>query len=164
MQGSGYVNDSYLEGDVDFILGSGAVFFRNTELKALTSGGYYVQSRNGQTGKGYVFVGCKLTAAEGVNNVWLARVDPGVFPYSQVVWINSQMGPHIQPAAWLLNNATSSATVQFWESNTRDLSGAPVNVTQRAPFSRQLAPAEALQWADPAFVLGWTPRTLSAGR
>jgi hypothetical protein len=30
-------------------------------------------------------------------------------------------------------------------------------VSRRAPFSRQLTDAEATQWSDPTFVLGWTP-------
>jgi hypothetical protein len=30
-------------------------------------------------------------------------------------------------------------------------------VSGRAPFSRQLTAAEANQWSDPAFVLGFTP-------
>jgi hypothetical protein len=85
-----------------------------------------------------------------------------VFPYSQVVYINTAMGAHIIPAGWLLNNATTAPNVQFWEYKSTDATGAALNVSQRAPFSRQLSAAEAAQWSDPAFVLGgWSPLTLN---
>jgi pectin methylesterase-like acyl-CoA thioesterase len=161
LQGSGFVTNSYIEGDVDFMWGSGAVFFQNTELKAVTSGGYYTQIRNGQGQNGNVYLNCKLTAAAGVTGMYLGRIDPTVFPYSQVVYLNSAMGSHIVPAGWLLNNATTAPNVQFWEYQSTDANGAPLDVSQRASFSRQLSAAEAARWSDPSFVLGgWSPVTL----
>jgi pectin methylesterase-like acyl-CoA thioesterase len=158
LQGTGFVTDSYIEGDVDFMWGSGAVYFRNSELKAVTAGGYYTQIRNGQGQNGNVYVNCRLTAADGVTGMYLGRIDPTVFPYSQVVFINSAMGSQVLPAGWQLNNATTAPNVQFWEYKSTDLSGAALDVSQRATFSRQLSAAEAAQWSDPAFVLGgWTP-------
>ncbi len=159
LQGRGFVNDSYIEGDVDFMWGGGTVFFQNCELKAVTSNGYYTQIRNGQGVNGDVFVNCRLTRADdSITGSYLARIDPTVFPYSQVVYINTAMGPHIRPVGWLLNNAPDAPDVQFWEYHSTDLDGAPLDVSQRAPFSRQLSDAEAAQWSDPAFVLGgWVP-------
>jgi pectin methylesterase-like acyl-CoA thioesterase len=163
LTGTGFVTDSYIEGDVDFMWGNGAVFFQNTEMKAVSSGGYYTQIRNGQGQKGNVYVNCKLTSPAGVTGVYLGRIDPTVFPYSQVVYINSTMGPHIIPAGWLLNNSNTAPNVQFWEYKSTDLNGAPLDVSQRLNVSRQLSAAEATQWSDPAFVLGgWVPPTVSA--
>lgn len=157
----GFVTDSYIEGDVDFNWGVGTVFMQNTELKMLTSGGYFTQIRNVQGRNGYVFVNCKLTGAAGVTGGYLSRIDPNVFPFSQVVYINTTMDPAVViPAGWLLNNSTTAPNVQFWEYNSRAPNGSPVDVSQRAPFSRQLTAAEAAQWSDPSFVLGgWTPST-----
>lgn len=163
LQGTGLITDSYIEGDVDFMWGNGAVFLQYTELKALTAGGYYTQIRNGQGQNGYVFLKCNLTAASGVTGSYLARIDPTVFPYSQVVYIQSAMGSQIIPSGWLLNNATTAPNVQFWEYQSRDLSGASLDVSQRAAFSRQLSAAEATQWSDPGFALGgWVPYTVNA--
>jgi pectin methylesterase-like acyl-CoA thioesterase len=162
----GFVTDSYIEGDVDFVWGAGTVFFQNTELKMLSSGAYFTQIRNPQGRNGNVFVNCRLTGASGITNSYLTRIDPNVFPYSQVVFINTAMQPQVViPAGWLLNNATIAPNVQFWEYNSTDLSGAPLNVSGRAPFSRQLTSAEAAQWSNPSFVLGgWVPQTkLTAG-
>jgi pectin methylesterase-like acyl-CoA thioesterase len=156
----GFVTDSYIEGDVDFMWGTGAVFFQNCELKMLTSGGFYTQIRNVSGKNGNVYVNCRLTATPGVTGAWLARIDPTVFPFSQVVYINTQMGAQVIPAGWLLNNATMAPNVQFWEYNSTDQNGIPIDVSQRAPFSRQLSAAEAAQWSDPSFVLGgWVPST-----
>jgi pectin methylesterase-like acyl-CoA thioesterase len=163
LQGAGLVTDSYIEGDVDFMWGNGAVFFQNTELKAVSSSGYYTQIRNAQGQNGNVYVNCRLTAATGVTGSYLGRIDPTVYPYSQVVYINNAMGSHIIPVGWLLNNSNTAPNVQFWEYKSVDLNGAPVDVSQRLNVSRQISATVAAQWSDPAFVLGgWVPYTVNA--
>jgi pectin methylesterase-like acyl-CoA thioesterase len=164
MQGSGLMRDCYLEGDVDFTWGNGGAFFQDCEIRSLhrtvsSHTDILAQIRNPQGVHGNVYLRCRLTGpdlTEG-DSVFLARIDPNVFPFSQVVYIGCAMGPHIAPAGWQLNNATEAPTVQFWEHGSTDLSGAPLDVSGRAPFSRQLTDAEAAQWSDPAFVLGFTP-------
>jgi pectin methylesterase-like acyl-CoA thioesterase len=163
LQGAGMVTDSYIEGDVDFMWGSGAVYFQNSELRSVTSGGYYTQIRNGQGQNGNVYVNCRLTSTPGVSGDYLGRIDPTVFPYSQVVYLNCAMGSHIIPAGWQLNNASTAPNVQFWEYQSTDLNGAPLDVSQRLRDSRQITADEAAQWSDPAFVLGgWVPFTVNA--
>jgi pectin methylesterase-like acyl-CoA thioesterase/pectate lyase len=171
LQGTGFVTDSYIEGDVDFMWGAGAVFFQNSELKMLRSNAYYTQVRNGATVNGQVYVNCRLTAAPGVTGAYLTRIDPDDFPFSQVVLINTQMDAHVRPDAWRFDNPAHAVTaanypnIRFWEYNSRDLVGNLVDITQRHPISRQLGAAEAVQWSNPSFVLGgWTPQTtLTAG-
>lgn len=161
----GFVTDSYIEGDVDFVWGAGAVFFRNTELKMLRSDAFYNQARNGSGRNGYVFVNCKFTRAAGITGSYLNRIDPDDFPFSQVVLINTQMdGVRADP--WQFNgpsfavNATNYPNIRMWEYKSRDLNGTLVDVSQRAAISRQLNDAEAAQWSDPSFVLGgWAPQT-----
>ncbi len=163
LQGGGFVTDSYIEGDVDFMWGTGAVFLQNSEFKALTSGGYYTQIRNVQNQNGYVFVNDRLTGASGVTGMYLGRIDPTVFPYSQVLYINCAMGPQVIPAGWLLNNAMQAPNVQFAEYKSTDLNGAALDVSQRAAFSRQLTTSQAAQLSDPANVLGgWVPYTVNS--
>jgi pectin methylesterase-like acyl-CoA thioesterase len=159
MQGKGFVHDSYIEGDVDYMWGYGTVFFQGCELKAVTSNGYYTQIRNPEGTNGDVFVNCRLTRADdSITGSYLARIDPTVFPFSQVVYVKCAMGPHIRPDGWLLNNATDAPDVQFWEYRSTDLNHNPLDVSQRAPFSRQLTDEEAARWSDSAFVLdGWVP-------
>ena len=167
LQGAAFVNRSFIEGDVDFMWGTGGVFFERCELRArartiTTAADYHTQIRNTQTTHGNVYHRCRLTpdpdgAAIATYRAYLARIDPNVFPFSQVVYLNCAMGPHVLPAGWLLNNATAAPSVQFWEFGSTDLTGATLDVSQREPFSRQITAAEAAQWSDPQFVLGWTP-------
>jgi len=164
LQGSGFVRSSYLEGDVDFTWGNGTAFFQDCEIRALhrtvsSSTDIFAQIRNPQGTHGNVYLRCKLTGPNlvGSDTAFLARIDPTQFPFSQVVYLSCAMGPHIPAVGWMLNNATQAPSVQFWEHGSTDLSGNPLNVSGRAPFSRQLSSAEATQWSDPTFVLGFTP-------
>ena len=167
----GFVTDSYIEGDVDFVWGSGAVFFKNTELKMMlrqnNNAGVYAQFRNPQGRNGYVFVNCRLTRANAsVTNTQLHRIDPDDFPYSQMVLIDTVMDAHIRPDPWQFDNPTNAVNavnypnIRMWEYKSRDLNGNLVDVSQRHSISRQLTDAEATQWSDPSFVLGgWVPQT-----
>ena len=162
--GSAFITDSYIEGNTDFIWGTAAAYFQRCELKALdTAGqeGFYTQVRNGQNQIGFVFVDCQLTGEPTASRYYLGRIDPnaGNFPYSQAVYLNCAMGPHILPVGWQLNNATTSATVQDWEYQSTDLNGATLDVRARHASSKQLDAATAAQYRNPAFVLnGWAPQ------
>ena len=165
----GFVNESYIEGDIDFIWGAGAVYLRNSEIRVISSNAYYTQIRNGPGKNGNVFVNCRLSAVPGVTGAWLTRIDPDQFPYSQVVFIDTIMGAHIRPEGWrlddnardgFLNPLTQAGypNIRFWEYNSRDESGHPLDVSLRHPISRQLTPEEAAFWRNPANVLGgWVP-------
>ncbi len=162
--GALFVTDSFIEGDVDFMWGSGAGYFQRCELKMLSSGGFYTQVRNGQTGRGNVYVDCRLTAAEGVTGAYLARIDPRAdpaltsgWPYSQVVFLNCTMGAHVAREGWRLDNATSAPNVQFWEYRSTDVSGATLEVSGRLGDSRQINDTTAAQFRDPVFVVGFSP-------
>jgi pectin methylesterase-like acyl-CoA thioesterase len=166
LQGLGYVTNSFIEGDVDFTWGVGTVFWTHDQLES-DAAGYITQVRNPAGQNGYVFYADTLTAAPGVadGSVYLGRIDPTVYPYSQAVYIDTEMGAQINPAGWLLNNADCSAgaDLQFWEYGSTDLSGQPVDTSQRLPCSLQLTAAQAAQWSDPAFVLGgWVPASVNA--
>ncbi len=105
----GFVTDSYIEGDVDFMWGGGPVFFQNTELKMLRTDAFYIQSRNVSGRNGFVYVNCKFTRAAGINGSFLNRIDPDDFPFSQVVIINSQLDG-VRPDPWQFNNPTNAST------------------------------------------------------
>ena len=168
IQGLGYVANSYIQGDVDFTWGTGTVYWTHDVLKSMHAG-YVSQVRNPEGQKGYVFYDDTLIAAPGVadGSVYLGRIDPTVYPYSQSVFIDTKMGSQINPAGWLLNNADCSAGagLQFWEYGSRTLTGQPVDTSQRLSCSSQLTAAQAAQWSSPAFVLGgWVPGAGRGGR
>ena len=159
--GALFVTDSLIEGDVDFMWGGGAGFFQRCEIRSV-SAGYLAQVRNAETGRGNIYVDCRLTAAPGVTNVYLARIDPrpgvaNTWPFSEVVFLGCAMGSHIRPEGWLLNNATAAPDVRFWEAGSTDLEGNPLDVSRRLADSRRIDAVTAARFRDPEFVLGWTP-------
>ncbi|MGD6748310.1 pectinesterase family protein [Streptomyces sp. BH106] len=165
LQGRAFVTDSYVEGDVDFVWGTGGVFVQNSELKALDIG-YISQIRNDADGPGNVFVNTRLTRASSVpdGSVLLSRIDSR-FPTSQAVFIDTAMDRHIAPVGWGLTgfDCATAQGLRFWEYGSKDLAGAPVDTSARLACSRQLTAGEAGEWREPARLLdGWDPRTDSA--
>jgi pectin methylesterase-like acyl-CoA thioesterase len=160
LEGRVYVADSYVEGNVDFVWGQGTTYFERSEIKIVGRSGVIVQSRNGEGVPGYIFVDSRLTSDPGITNSTLARIDATVYPNSQVVFIDTQMGPHISPAGWTVTPAGTTATgaLQFFEFQSTDLQGQRLDVAQRHPASRQISAAEAARFRDRAAVLGgWDP-------
>jgi len=152
-----YATNVLIEGNVDFIWGTGAAYFVNSEIKTIGRKGYIVQARN-TTGYGYVFVDCKLTADSGITGNILARIDSGAYPSSHVAYINCQMSNAIAPEGWLLTAGSATSSLRFWEYKSVDASGNPINVSSRLAGSRQLSDSEAAMMRDPTVVLGgWQP-------
>ncbi|TWD75180.1 pectinesterase [Kribbella amoyensis] len=162
LQGKGFVTDSYVEGDVDFIWGTGGVFVQDSELKALHAG-YYNQVRNSDNGPGNVFVRVKLTRGPDApdDSVFLGRVELSRFPTSQVVFVDSAMDKHVKTAGFQVtspNDCAAAGQLRFWEYGSTDLAGQPLDTSGRLACSRQLSADEAAPLRDPAAVLsGWHP-------
>jgi len=159
--GSVYVVNSYLEGNVDFIWGTGPTYFDRCEIKTVGRAGAIVQARNGEGGYGYVFVDSKITSDAKVTGQVLARIDATVYPSSNVAFLNCQMSSGIAAKGWTITPAGTSATGQlrFWEYQSTDASGALLNVSGRDPASKQLSTSQAASLRDKATVLdGWNPQ------
>ncbi len=88
INGQAYVNDSYIEGDVDFMWGIGPVFFENCECKAVNKNAYYTQIRNTSANHGYVYDHCLFEGSPEVSGAVLSRIDATRFPASEVVMLN----------------------------------------------------------------------------
>ncbi len=160
LSGRAYATNCFIEGDVDFIWGYGAAFFERCEIRAVHDG-YYLQSRNAAGNPGYVFAGCKLTAAPEVKKNWLARIEADRFPASHVTFIRCAMGAHIPAAGWLVTG-TNTGALRFEEFTTTDLAGNKLDISQRHAASKQLSAGEAAAQSDAAKVLagrdGWNPK------
>lgn len=128
-----YYEDCYIEGTVDFIFGWSTAVFNRCTIHSKRAG--YVTAPSTLQGRpyGYVFHDCKLTAAEGVRNVYLSRPWR---PYAQAVFIRCDLGGHILPAGWHnWNKPEAEKTVCYAEYESR---GEGANPKARAAFSRQL--------------------------
>lgn len=151
-----YANDCYVEGNVDYVWGTGAVFFQGCEFRTVGRTGVLVQARNAANAYGYVFVDCKLTADGASPNNILARIDASVYPASHVAFIDCEMNS-VAPAGWTVTGGGSSA-LRFWEYGSKDGAGRPVSTSGRLAGSSRISSAEAAMMRDPSVVLnGWMP-------
>ncbi len=153
-----YAKNCYIEGNVDFIWGTGAAYFDSCEIKTVVRSGYNVQARNAAGAYGYVFVDSKLTSDPGITGSTLGRIDASVYPGSQVAYVNCQMGSHISPAGWTITGGFASSSLRFWEYQSTDLSGNRLDTSQRIAGSSQINASQAAALRDPTMVLGgWQP-------
>jgi hypothetical protein len=163
LDGQVYLADSLIKGNVDFIWGTGTAYFDRCEIRTVARAGYNVQARNSAATYGYVFVDCKLTAdSAAITGHYLARTnfsDPSGAPACHVAYVNCQMGSHIDPKGWLVAvSGVDNSQVRFWEYQSRDLAGAPLDVSQRISASQQIDEATAAAMRDVTVVLGgWNP-------
>ncbi|MBC7948802.1 MAG: pectin esterase [Chitinophagaceae bacterium] len=133
-----YYVDCYIEGTTDFIFGEATAVFMNCELRSLTNS--FITAASTRPGKayGFVFIHCKLLAAEGVNKVYLGRPWR---PFAKTVFISTEMGNHIVPAGWdNWKNPENEKTVLYAEYGS---SGPGANNTGRAKWTKQLSPKQA---------------------
>lgn len=172
INGQAYLTNCYIEGDVDFMWGTGPCFFEDCTAHALRSDAYFTQIRNPATNHGYAFLRCTFEGSSGVTGNYFSRIAPGRFPASEVVLLDCVLGAAVAPVGWLLEknpNAPDApidpAQVHFWEYKSHTEAGAAIDVSQRLPASRQLKqPDDAAlirDYSNPAFFLGhnWNPKS-----
>ena len=80
INGQAYVSDCSIEGDVDFMWGTGPCFFEFCTARSLRSNAYYTQIRNPATHHGYVYKNCTFGGSPGVTGNFLSRIAPAQLP------------------------------------------------------------------------------------
>ena len=164
--GRQYFKDSYIEGRVDFIYGSGTAVFDECQIHSKNGG--YITAANTPQEKPYglVFLGCTLT---GDPAPWLdptskegRKPDDRTFlgrpwrPYAQVAFINCKMGDHIRAEGWNnWRNPENEKTARYVEFGSQTLDGAPRDLSGRASWAKILTPEEAAKYTIPN-ILGGT--------
>jgi pectin methylesterase-like acyl-CoA thioesterase len=153
-----YAKNCLIAGNVDFVWGTGAAYFDGCEIRTIGRAGANVQARNTAAGYGYVFVGCQLTSDPGITGDVLGRIDASAFPASHVAYVGCQLGSHISAAGWTITNGADTSMLRFWEYQSTDPAGNPIDVSHRAAGSTQISAAQATMMRDPTVVLGgWQP-------
>ena len=166
-----YIQDNHIQGDTDYIWGSGTLYATNCELMAVTSQSHLTQPHTPQHSNGFAFVDCQIIRANsGVNNSDLGR-DAGAsgsvanYPYGQVAYINCAMDPNlIIPAGWILGSGTTqgatTANLRFWEYQSVDLDGNLVPTNSRVPWSVELDGDTATNQVQNVthWLYGWSPQ------
>ena len=155
LKGYNWFYRSLVAGNVDFIWGSSnAALFEESEIRSLGdssnagNGGYLVQARVANaTDKGFVFLNSNLTQGIGQTGnsiptgaTYLARSPGGTLTWDNVVFINTRMDTHINPAGWAgsgvngqpaPNPGTPTATSGWREFATMDTSGNSISLASR---------------------------------
>ncbi|WP_324757124.1 pectinesterase family protein [Sphingobacterium thalpophilum] len=150
------LENCYIEGSVDFIFGGSTTLFSKCQVHSNRTGGYITAaSTPAEQQYGYVFVDCKLTAANNISEVWLGRPWR---PYAKVVFLTSEMGKHIRALGWHnWGNAENEKTAYYAEYKS---SGEGAHIYSRVSWSHQLTDAEAERYTKEKVLDGWEPAFL----
>jgi len=161
-----YFSDCYVEGNVDFIFGDGKAVLDHCEIHSTPHHGGYItaQSKHFPTqDSGFVLNRCTLTGDKAeTGDVFLGRPWR---PYATVVYLNTEMGEHIDPAGWSEwhpGETQRLETAFFAEYGSKGPGAGPAG---REPHAQSLTAEQAKQFLPAAFLRGkdnWTPATLRA--
>jgi pectin methylesterase-like acyl-CoA thioesterase len=159
--GRQYYADCYIEGHVDFIFGDAKAVFDRCEIRSIphAAGGFLTAQSNTKPGQdaGYVFNHCKLTAEDGVTNIYLGRPWRD---YATVIFLNTEMGGHIMPAGWFEWKSAPTPRLPMATYAEFDSTGPGANPKEREPYSKQLTAEEAKKYETKAYLAGsdgWDP-------
>ena len=164
VNGQTYFKDCCIRGDVDFMWGNGPCFLEDCQCVSVRAKAYYTQIRSTAATHGYVYSRCTFSGAPEVTGMALARIDGSVYPNSEVVLLDCVLTGAVGPVGWVLTGNPAAPNIHYWEFNSRDAAGQPVDVSGRLPISRQLKlPDDAeliANYRNPVWVLGnaWDPR------
>jgi len=153
-----YIVDSTILGGGDTILSRGTTFCERCTIKSRS---VLMWPRNREGIHGNVFkdstfigTGTPTTIARSPKN------DAFTYPHAEVVLLNTTL-ENIAPEGW--SDADKGGNVRFWEYNSRNRDGSPVDVSKRVAWSRQLDKVKDAKliadYSKPEFVLaGWKPK------
>lgn len=127
----------YIEGTTDFIFGPSTALFENCVIYSKRNSYITAASTPKDVEFGYVFKNCKLTAALGVDKVYLGRPWR---PYAATAFIHCEMGGHILPEGWHnWNHTDNELTARYAEYGSKGLGANP---GKRVRWSKQLTEKE----------------------
>lgn len=137
-----FYENCYIEGTTDFIFGEATAVFQNCEIKSLKDSYITAAATTPNQEYGFVFLNCKLTAAEGVSKVYLGRPWR---PFAKTVFIETNLSNHISPEGWDpwhgdVMFPDKEKTTFYAEYNN---SGESASAEARVKWSRQLNAEEA---------------------
>lgn len=156
-----FFSDCYIEGNVDFLFGDGKTVFDHCEIHSTAHNGGFITAQSKHypaEDSGFVLSHCRLTAdKELVGKVYLGRPWR---PYAQVVYLDTEMGDHIDPAGWREwhPGETHALDTAFYAEFHSTGPGAHAN--ERDPHTRFLTPEQARQFEPSVFLRGtdnWNP-------
>ena len=170
-----YARNCYIEGEVDFICGGATALFDSCHIYSLfyANGGYITAAAPADTandataefGRGYVFKDCLIDAdkraEENPKKVYLGR---GAWTggsatagkaIARSVFINCQLGKHIDAAGWLDWDKTNTIDKAFFREYKNSGEGSVSAATASRKFLTDAEYEE--QYSSAEKILGYTP-------
>ena len=155
----------FLQGDVDFIFGSGTAYFDECTIFSKMPGDRlppespeeevvygFVTAASTHPGfpYGYVFHRCKLTSDCPKGSIYLGRPWK---EFAKTVFIECELGEHIHPLGW---NDWGKDHNNFYYGEYASF-GPGASPETRADFSHQLTEEEAKKYTKEKVLEGWSP-------
>ena len=128
-----FFTNCFIEGTTDFIFGEATALFEQCTIHSKADS--YITAASTPEGKsfGFVFLNCNLTAASGVNKVYLGRPWRS---FAKVAFLNCAMGSFIRPEGWdNWSKLANEKTACFAEYNN---SGSGADTRNRVAWSQKL--------------------------
>lgn len=132
-----YFKDCYIEGTTDFIFGPSTAWFEGCTIHSKANSYITAASTPQDRPYGYVFNNCTLTAADGVNKVYLGRPWRD---YGYTLFMNCTLGKHIRPEGWHNWQKNREQTARYMEYNNN---GDGAKTDSRVAWSKQLTKKDA---------------------
>ena len=127
----------YIEGTTDFIFGPSTALFENCVIHSKRNSYITAASTPENIEFGYIFKNCTLTAAPGVDKVYLGRPWR---PYAATAFLNCEMCAHIVPVGWHnWGKEENEKTARYSEYGSK---GPGANPKARVGWSKQLTDKE----------------------
>ncbi|MFK8162329.1 MAG: pectinesterase family protein [Lewinella sp.] len=136
-----YYSHCYIEGTTDFIFGGATALFEDCVVHSKANS--YVTAASTPQGAryGFVFLNCRLTAAPGVNKVYLGRPWRD---YAKTVFVGCTLSEHILPEGWDNWGSTKKETSSFYAEYGNSGPGAAAG--NRVAWSHQLSRRQAKRY------------------
>lgn len=147
-----YFENCYIEGTTDFIFGEATALFKGCQIHSKKDS--YITAASTPEGEPYGFVikNSRLTADDGINEVYLGRPWRN---YAKTVFMKTEMGDHILSEGWHNWNKESAERTTFYAEYNN--SGPGFKPGERVEWSHQLSSNDAGKYAKAAILGGWDP-------
>jgi len=154
-----YLKNCFIDGTTDFIFGEATAVFEDCTIESKNNSYITAASTPKGVSYGFVFKNCKLTAANGVNQVFLGRPWRD---YAKTVFIQCWMGKQIHPKGWYNWNSKRAEQESFYAEYKSEGPGA--NPSARVSWSHQLTEKQAVRYTPENIFRGWRPESKDIGK
>lgn len=137
-----HVVDTYIEGTTDFIFGPSIVLFDGCTIHCKADSFITAASTTERNRYGYVFRSCRVTAADGVEKLYLGRPWKST---ARTVWLGCEFPAAVRPEGWHNWRDPARERTSFYAE--WGCTGPGADRSGRVAWSHGLSDAEAAEYA-----------------